>query len=103
MGVFDLDHFLVSFGPIFWSVSLFFLIHLLLSCSGRAGVTNWFRFDLVLRGAVFVGPPLWSETKLWFEGSHFWNFRANFVWFGRDFSLFKSIFGMIGQLFGDRL
>ena len=50
------------------------LVHLLLSCSGRADVTSLFLFDLVRRGAVFVGPPLWSEMKLWSEGSHFWSF-----------------------------
>jgi hypothetical protein len=51
-----------------------FLIHQLLSRSGRAGVTISFLFELVRRDAVFVGPSLWSETKLWSEGLHFRSF-----------------------------
>ena len=67
-----------SFSGLIWSDLLVrfyvFLVHLLLSRSGRAGMTKWFLFDCVRRGAVFGGPPLWSETKLWSKGSHFWSF-----------------------------
>ena len=67
-----------SFLGLIWSDLLVrfsvFLVHLLLSRSGRACATNRFFFDCVRRRAVFGGPPFWSEAKLWSKGSHFGRF-----------------------------